>query len=94
MLGQNEHARTKFTRTKSDNDTDKMKQKPYKYQKIYIPHVTANIEDEKMKTKIEWTEVFGLTRNKISKIKPDLILRIPGHIFLNLDEIDNNDVEE
>jgi hypothetical protein len=71
-----------------------MNRKSYKDRKTYIPHIVLFIEDEKMKTKIEWTEVFGLTRNKISKIRPDLILRIPGHIFLNLDEIDNNDKEE
>lgn len=64
-----------------------------------MKELTGETDDEynkrmSRKQKMVWTEVFGLTRNKISKIRPDLILRIPGHIFLNLDEIDNNDKED
>jgi hypothetical protein len=53
------------------------------------------MKNEKSKNqKIAWVEVFGLGRNNSFKIKPEYILKIPGHIFLNLDEIDNNDKED
>jgi hypothetical protein len=37
---------------------------------------------------IQWTEVFGLGRNNSYKIPLKFLLKIPGHIFIDLEGLD------
>jgi hypothetical protein len=41
-----------------------------------------------VKREKQWTEVFGLGRNNSFKIPPEFVLKIPGHIFLDLEGLD------
>lgn len=43
----------------------------------------------RQKKEKQWTEVFGLGRNNSFKIPPQFLLKIPGHVFLDLEGLDD-----